>query len=202
MRKPLTLLLLGVLLTSLAYSQVKIAPQVKVGTQVKLSAGGGGPSGTPFISAQSLGTLRNNFTGCVGFTFTAAVSPVTVTALGRWVVSGNSGTHVVYLVRTSDDSIVASASVNTSGATPGAYKYASITPTALPAGSTGYILCSAETNAGDQWYDNDTTITTFSSTVAASVDGGAGYTTVPPSAGNAFTNGASPVTYGPVNLLF
>ena len=201
MRKFITLTAFAILLASLTYPQVKVGTGVKIGTGIKAGTGSA-LSGAPFVTAQSLGTLRNNFTGCVGFGFTAQSGPVTVTALGRWVVAGNSGSHTVYLIRDSPFTIVASAVVNTSGAPTGAYLYTAITPTVLPAGGESYALISDETNAGDQWYDNDTTITTFSTTVASTVNGGSGNTTVPPTTGNAFTNGASPVTYGPVNLLF
>jgi hypothetical protein len=51
--------------------------------------------GTSFVTNQTLGTLRNNFTGNVGYKFTVGTSPVTVTQFGRWVVAGNSGAHTL-----------------------------------------------------------------------------------------------------------
>lgn len=118
--------------------------------------------GNPFITAQSLGTSRNDFTGCVGLLFTApSSSPPTITQLGRWVISGNSGAHTVHLFDTTFGGETANASVNTSLGTPGTYKYTAITPTTLIA-SHVYFLASSETASGDAWYDQDTTVTTDS----------------------------------------
>lgn len=113
---------------------------------------------TPFITTQTLGTLRNNFTGTVGHIIQVGPSDLTVDALGRWVVSGNSGTHSVTIYDIAGASVVATASINTSGAGVGAYLYASITPVTLTAGKR-YAIESAETNGGDQWYDSDTIVT-------------------------------------------
>src|SRR6266571_8320312 len=43
------------------------------------------------------GFLRNDASAWVGFQFTVGGVPITVSSLGRWVVSGNSGTHTVQL---------------------------------------------------------------------------------------------------------
>ena len=157
-----------------------------------------GPSGTPFILTQTPGTVRNDFTGCVGFIFTVGASPITITALGRWVVSGNSGTHVVYITDGSTN-IIASASINTSGATPGAYKYVAITPVVLTNAFT-YSVYSAETNAGDQWYSDDTTIDSTTGGIGTIV-GAQGNTTVPPSLPNNFAGAVGQFSYTPVNFL-
>lgn len=113
---------------------------------------------TPFITGQTLGTPRNNITGCVGFEFTVGGSSITVTDVGRWVISGNSGTHNVTIQVKSSSALVAQASVNTSGATAAQYLYASVTPAVLSA-STTYWIGSDETNGGDQFYDDNTTYT-------------------------------------------
>ncbi len=49
-------------------------------------------------------------------------------------------------------------SVDTSGATAGQYLYGSLGGVAVLQPSHGYYLMSQETNAGDQWYDQDTTL--------------------------------------------
>src|SRR5438477_577348 len=41
-------------------------------------------------AVNSFGTLRNNLNGWVGFHFHVGGSPLVVTALGRWIVSGNT----------------------------------------------------------------------------------------------------------------
>lgn len=102
------------------------------------------------------GSLRNNFPGAVGFRFATDTNGMTVTHLGRWVFSGNSGTHTVRLLNATG--VVASVSINTSGASVG-WNYVSITPVALP-GSTTYILSTEETSGGDQWGESAAITTT------------------------------------------
>jgi len=96
-------------------------------------------------------TLRNDITGHVGLTFTT-VAAITISELGRWVVSGNSQSHTISLVKWSDKSVVASAVVATAGATPGQFLYAACTPVTLLA-ATYYAIVSTETSGGDQWYN-------------------------------------------------
>lgn len=146
---------------------------------------------TPFITAQSLGTLRNNNTGTTGFILQVGPSDLTVDALGRWVVSGNSGSHDVTIYDIAGASVVATATINTSGATAGDYKYVSITPVTLTAGKR-YAIESAETNGGDQWYDDDTTVT--QDPTAGTVESAVFSHT---SAHNGYNN-----SYGPVNFKF
>ena len=113
-------------------------------------------SGTAFVTGQAtLGALRNDFTGWVGFKFAVGSSAITVNQLGRWVVSGNGGTHSVRLVRVSDHAVLGSVSVDTAGAPAGAFKYVNLgTPITLAA-NTAYYIMSQETNGSDQWYDGE-----------------------------------------------
>lgn len=99
--------------------------------------------------------LRSDFTGWVGFKFTVGSTPIRVTDLGRWVVSGNSGSHVVKLVRADDLTDVpnASATVNTSGKPAGQFAYAQLAGTVTLAANTTYYLVSHEVSGGDQWYN-------------------------------------------------
>jgi hypothetical protein len=156
---------------------------------------------TPLITSQILGTPRNNFTGSVGFRFLAPASSLpTVTSLGRWVISGNSASHTVYLCDLGTAgtafSIVSSVSVNTSGAPAAAYLYSSVTPYVLLA-SHYYALLSDEVNGGDQWYDDGGTVITLDATIgSAQVSGSNG--NVPPTAFGINTFGNS---YVPPNLL-
>jgi hypothetical protein len=113
---------------------------------------------TAFITGQTPGTIRNDFTGSAGLKFTISGTTVNVTQLGRWVISGNSGTHTITLYNSACSSL-GSVTVNTSGATPGAYLYGTLgTSIFLVAGT--YYVESAETNGGDQWYSEDTPVTT------------------------------------------
>lgn len=111
----------------------------------------------PFITGQTLGTIRNDFTAGLGFYFTVGASPITITALGRWVVAGNTQSHVLDLLDPSTN-LIESVTLNTTGQTAGTYAYAALaTPVVCTAGATYYVL-SNEANGGDQWYSSDTVI--------------------------------------------
>lgn len=56
-------------------------------------------SGIEFAVSVTLGTARNNFTGNVGIRIEVGPDPITVTALARWCISGNSATHTVKIVK-------------------------------------------------------------------------------------------------------
>jgi hypothetical protein len=119
------------------------------------------------VTGQSVGSpLRNNETQAVGFQFNCA-SNATCYSLGRWVVAGNSQPHVVALC-SSNGTVLAYATVATSGATPGAYAYGVLaTPYPLTAGTT-YCILSQETLGGDLWHDvvgNNITVTREASSV-------------------------------------
>jgi hypothetical protein len=152
-------------------------------------------TGTSLISSQTLGTLRNNFTGSVGFKFTVGSSPITVTHLGRWVVSGDTGTHTVKLVKASDgtDVPLGSVTVSTFGGPAGTYAYVPIGSAVTLSANTAYYLVSSETAGGDRWYDTNTIVTASS---AATVNASIYYDT---SYHVAQTGSRS---YGPVNFKY
>src|SRR5688572_26527840 len=103
-------------------------------------AGPGGPEGTVFVTGQTLGTVRSDFTGEVGFRVTFAGS-VTITHLGRWVKAGNSGTHAMRLVNGSAVTIAGvTATVNTSGASAGAFAYAALAAPVVVSAGTYYLI--------------------------------------------------------------
>lgn len=166
-------------------SQIMAAPAIRndrnaMFFRARVAAAGGGGGGTAFI-VSGHGTSRNNFSGNVGYSFVPAAD-MTITSLGRIAVSGNSGSHTVYLISQDGGTILAQATVSMAGATAGTYVYGSITPTAITvagAGALGYIIVSSETSGDDAWYDSDATLTT---TAAATLYGsryfsGAGYST-------------------------
>ena len=72
-----------------------------------------GPVATPFVTGFALSSpvLRNNFSGWVGMKFTVGPNPLSVSALGRIFIAGNTGTHVVKFVRASDGTDVPGGSV-------------------------------------------------------------------------------------------
>lgn len=139
--------------------------------------GGGGPS-IPFITAATMGSNRSNFSGNLGFRFTVGAANMTVTDLGRWRFTGNTGTHLVE-IWTNDASavLVASVSVDMSSGTIGEWKYASISPVVLTAGLT-YNVVAEEANGGDVWSDDNITgiATESDGTITHSVfESGGGY---------------------------
>lgn len=172
MKRSLSLLIVALLAASVL-GQTKIGGTAKVGGTTKTGATGSGGGGGDilFILTQTVGTPRADFTGDLGFRFTAvSSSPPTVSKLCRWKIAGNSQTHNVHLVSctggacSNGGTLIATAAVDMTVGTAGGYICASITPVALTA-SQEYVLVSEETNAGDQWYDNDFVISSTTSGV-------------------------------------
>ena len=155
------------------------------------------PADTGFVTSQTLGTLHNDFSGFAGMQIVVGSSPVTVTALGRMMAGGNTGTHTVKLVKASDGTDVpgGTVSISMTGGTAGQYRYANLSsPVVLTAGTT-YFLVSQETSGGDSWFYDDTIITTTS--VAAETAGTWGF-----GAGQWHLNGGAGQAYGPVDFRY
>ncbi len=155
-----------------------------------------GAGSTALASSVSLGSLRNNFSGWVGFRFAVGGAPITVTQLGRWVVSGNSGSHTVKLVDSGGNDVPSgSVTVNTSGAPSGQFAYATLANAVTLSPGATYVVMSQETNGGDQWYDYNCGVTLTSVATpnqAAWANNGGIYV----------TTGATTNSYGPVNLKY
>jgi hypothetical protein len=144
---------------------------------------------TAFVTGQTLGSLRNDYSNWVGFRFTVGSSNITVGELGRWVVSGNSGTHTVKLVLASTGADVSGGTVSiaTSGATAGQFKYVALGSSVTLLANTTYYIVSQESNGGDQWYDLNTTLTSTSvATINSPVYGTTGAWSTPSGAGQSF----------------
>jgi hypothetical protein len=112
--------------------------------------------------------LRTDFSGFVGMRFTVGANALTVSALGRLFITGDSGIHTVKLVQAANGADVPGASVSVSmvGGVSGQFKYVSLgSPVSLQA-NTAYYLVSQEASGGDQWYDTGT----VSSTAAGAVN--------------------------------
>jgi len=141
----------------------------------------------------SFGTLRNNWNGWIGFQFQVGSAPITVTELGRWVVSGNSGNHTVQLFNSNGTPVSgASVTVNTAGQTAGQFAYSPLNTPLTLAPNTTYAVMSQEVSGGDQWYDYGNTQITLNG-----VASGAYAVWAPPFTGAVGGSGRS---YGPVNL--
>lgn len=123
----------------------------------------------PFVTGQVLSTspLRNNLNAWLGMKITVGAQPITLRELGRWVLAGNTGTHVVKVVNvaTSIDVPGASVSIPTAGAAVGFAYVALPAPVTLQA-NTAYYIISQEASGGDQWYEGNTVLS-FDSNVAA-----------------------------------
>lgn len=133
-----------------------------------------GPAATNFLTGYALNgpALRNNFSGFVGMELAVGSQPLSVSAVGRVCISGNSGIHTVKLVAPSTGGVDVpggSAAVNLNGCTPGQFVYASLNSSiTLQAGAT-YYLVSQEISGGDQWYDHGAVSTTAGAGVINSV---------------------------------
>jgi len=153
-------------------------------------------SGTPFLTGGPASTsLRNDYTGFVGMQFTVGSGPLTVSALGRWVVAGSSQTHVVKLVAANGGDLIGGfVALNVSGAQTSQYAYTPLASPVTLSANTTYYLMTQEFAGGDKWYN---------------------YGPVTASAANGFINSAayqyngtyyltntSATAYGPANFLF
>jgi hypothetical protein len=114
------------------------------------------------VTAVTAGTLRNNFAGWVGAAITTGANPLQVTQLGRYFVSGNSGTHILKLVNASNGTDVAGGfvSVSLSGRQMGSFVYGTLASPVTLSPNAVYYLVSQETQGGDQWFDINTAVQT------------------------------------------
>ena len=129
------------------------------------SNGGGSAITTPFVTAVTLATNavpRNDFSGWVGFRFQVGNTETIATHLGRWVLSGNTGTHTIKLVQ-SDGVDVGGGSVTvTASGTAGQYVYAPLSTKVALAANAAYYLVSQEAQGGDRWYNSSDCLLTLS----------------------------------------
>jgi hypothetical protein len=70
------------------------------------------------------------------------------------------GAHTLTLVRQSDNALLATVSVPTSGATAGTFNYVALGSPVTLAANTSYYFISSEGYGADRWYDDNTTLTT------------------------------------------
>ena len=114
----------------------------------------GAPANTIWMSGTTGGSTRSD-AGCFGLQFTPTAN-ITAVALGRWIVSGNSGTHQINILSEGvPDVNVGNASLNTVGKTPGAYAYTGAVSISLTSGTTYYGAINE--NSGDALLDSDPT---------------------------------------------
>jgi len=117
-----------------------------------------------FVIGQTIGTLRSDFDGFLGFKFTVGDVPISVTHLGRYMHSGNQWTHSIKLVlstgaTTGNEMPSSSVFVSMSGATVGQYLYQTMSAPVTLSANTAYYCVSFESSSGDQWSDESMIIT-------------------------------------------
>lgn len=150
---------------------------------------------TPFITSFTTTTPRNDTTLIAGMVFTVGSSGITVTDLGRWIISGNSQAHTIYL-STSGGTVLGSGAINAAGSTAGTFAYVHLaTPISLTAGTT-YLIGSSETGGGDTWYDASTTPNFTTTAAAGTVDAAFEY------AGTWYTGGSPGSGFVPCNFKY
>jgi len=142
---------------------------------------GGGADYYGILSSPSGGSLRNDYTGTVGWKGTAGTS-LTVVGLRRWVVSGNSQTHVLTLYK--NGTVAGTVTVNTSGAPVGWLAGTLSSPVSFSS-SDVMVVESTEASGLDSWYDAmgytfSSDFTSIFSTVAGgiAISGGQAYVPV------------------------
>jgi hypothetical protein len=135
--------------------------------------------------------VRDDFDGWLGLKFTVGPNPITVTALGRFSLSGNAGTHTVKLVDAAGGASVPNGSVSISlaGTIVGQFQYGNLAAPIILSARTSYFLnLAANHRKGDDWAVETTAVTT---TDAASCDGAilnnsAGFQSLRPPSGTTF----------------
>jgi hypothetical protein len=153
------------------------------------------PAGLAFVTSESLGTLRNDFSGWVGMRFSVGATPLTVSYLARLNAPGNTAAHLVKLVNASTNADVpgGAVSISTGGGTPGVFTYGALSSPIVLASNTAYYLASQEVAGRDEWYDLNTSVQT---TGDATVTQAAYYDT------SWHTLSGSGHTYGAPNLAY
>ena len=153
---------------------------------------------TAFVtSVNSVGSLRNNLTGYVGFRITTGASAPTITALGAYRDSGNTHTHTLYLYKrdgVGNLTLKASVSIDLSSGTANQYKYANLSSPVTLEANTSYAIYLAVVNGEDSWHD--VTGTSLSHTSVATLSY-ADYST-----DGVTAHGIAGDSYGPVDFKF
>lgn len=108
-----------------------------------------------FFRSIAVATPRNNYEGFVGAKITIGSEPLTVTALGRMFIDGNTQSHELKIVDAATGTDLPGSSVTVNGGKGDEITYAKLdNPLVLEAGRTYYIVTKENMN-GDFWYHND-----------------------------------------------
>lgn len=125
---------------------------------------------TQFVSGETLGRARNDYTGWVGMAIQVGAKDIKVLDLGRIVAPNSSQPHDVKIYDLANNMDVPGGivAVSTINQADGQFAYVTLgSAITLSAGKTYYVV-SHEVNGGDQFYDNDTILQTTDVAVVTS----------------------------------
>ena len=120
---------------------------------------GAAPTAFPLFNAFTIYTPANYTTGFVGVAFSSDTN-ISLTSLSRWILSGNSQQHLVYIEDSTGTEIshVTLTSAAVSAAPANQLLNVSLgSPVSITAGTTYYIM-SSEINGGDYWIGPNTSV--------------------------------------------
>jgi hypothetical protein len=160
-------LLIDCVISNACSSPASSAATLTVTNGVGGGGGGGGDGSngdTKFVTGVTTTTPENDLDYWLGMKVTIPnAGGITITTVGRWCISGNSGDHIVHIYEVGGIEL-GSATVHLSGATAGQYKYATLS-SPIFVNATQIIVVSEETNGGDTWYVDAAVTTTSDATV-------------------------------------
>lgn len=149
-----------------------------------------------FILGETLSRPRNNFSGWVGMQFSVGPQALSVSALGRLTLSGNTQPHTVKLVDAESGQDIPGGGVSVTSGAPGLFGYASLPSAVTLAANTTYYLVSHEEEGGDRWYDASPVTSSSDGAIAAAIFAG---DSAPASWAALSLRGHS---YGPVDFVY
>lgn len=118
----------------------------------------------PFLTSVTLGTKRSDFAGWLGYRFRTGTNNVVITGLGRVYSTGETIPRVLRLYESTGDTATGTLRYSvtwdpsTDGAVDGEMLYVTNGSYTLTA-NTSYVLVGGEMQAGEEWYDYDTAVT-------------------------------------------
>jgi hypothetical protein len=144
------------------------------GKQTALASGGAFVTGLTFRG--SPGGAGEDQNGWLGMQITVGSRNLMVTALGRWVLPGNSATHTLQILDAASQSQIGPpVTVNLGGATPNQFRYATLSSSVILAAGRSYFIVSSENQyapGNDQLWLNSSA-STFTTTGDATLNGSA-----------------------------
>ncbi len=137
-----------------AVSTSGVAGDIAISDEFEVTAG---PELFDLVTVDGLGANQNDFTGKVGFRFTATAD-ITLREIGRWKIVGNTQVHTLRVYNFSGTQL-ATTSVDMSTGAANDFIYGTLNVTVAMANGATYYIMSDETNGGDQFKQESTTIT-------------------------------------------